>query len=296
MMTCRRCRIAAAGQCGRGDADRHWAEQQTGHAECLDTSEKPDENQQSVQARAVGDDCIHLSTLMCAAHRREILRAIQGPDQRCIVVATQLVEAGVDLDFPVVYRALAGVDSLAQAAGRCNREGRLPGPGEFHVFVAPTRPPRGTLENGAKVMSGYLLDGAIDLFAPDLPARYFAELKDLAGITSEITGLERARNFPEVDRRFRMIDNEGTPVIAPYGDWRSKVAAARAVPCIGTFRGLQPYTVSLDDRFFQDLQARGCLEPLLPGSEACWVVMPRFAEVYSQRFGFGGGDMPFLEG
>ncbi len=247
-------------------------------------------------ARAVGEGCIHLSTLMCAAHRREILRAIQRPDQRCIVVATQLVEAGVDLDFPVVYRALAGVDSLAQAAGRCNREGRLPEPGEFHVFVAPTSPPRGTLENGAKLMKGYLLDGGTDLFAPDLPARYFADLTDLAGIASEIPGLEKARNFPGVDRKFRMIDNEGTPVIAPYGDWQRKVSAVRAAPCIDTFRGLQPYTVSLDDRFFKGLEARGCLEPLLPGSEACWAVMPRFAGVYSGRFGFGGGDMPFLEG
>lgn len=246
-------------------------------------------------ARAVGEDSIHLSTLMCAAHRRDVLRIIRKPDHPCIVVATQLVEAGVDLDFPVVYRALAGVDSLAQAAGRCNREGRLPEPGEFHVFVAPTRPPRGTLENGAKVMTSYLLKGALDLFDPGLAARYFAELKSLAGFASEIPGLERARNFPEVEHRFRMIDDEGTPVIAPYDGWQPKVAAVRAAPCRETFRGLQPYIVSLDHRFLTDLQARGCLEPLLPGLQTCWTVMPRFAAVYSQRFGFGGGDTPFLE-
>lgn len=246
-------------------------------------------------ARAVGEDCVHLSTLMCAAHRRKKLAEVLPADKRCLVVSTQLVEAGVDVDFPVVYRALAGVDSLAQAAGRCNREGRLPGAGEFHVFVGPTEPPRGVLLKGADLVKGYLSDGGVDLFAPGLPAQYFQDLTSVVDTASPIPALEKRLNFPEVARLFRMIEDEGTPVIAPYGDWREKVDAVRASPGIKTFRGLQPYTVSLDNRWLKELRAKGALEALLPGSEESWIVTQGYEGVYSDRFGFGGGETPFLE-
>ena len=99
----------------------------------------------------------HLSGLMCAQHRSDTIADIKqglvarrqalaaGQNAAPIrVISTQLVEAGVDIDFPVVYRALAGLDSIAQAAGRCNREGRLD-KGEVHVFVPPKPAPPGLL-------------------------------------------------------------------------------------------------------------------------------------------------------
>jgi CRISPR-associated endonuclease/helicase Cas3 len=111
-----------------------------------------------LRERAGREGCWHLSALMCAQHRSDTIAAIKAAlDARrravaegCTpmpvrVVSTQLVEAGVDLDFPVVWRALAGVDAIAQAAGRCNREGRLPQPGQVHVFVPPTASPPGLL-------------------------------------------------------------------------------------------------------------------------------------------------------
>ncbi|MBF0311582.1 MAG: CRISPR-associated helicase Cas3' [Magnetococcales bacterium] len=85
-----------------------------------------------------GEGCFHLSALMCPEHRtrklKEIKARLQSPNAPCRVVSTQLVEAGVDIDFPVVYRSLAGLDAIAQAAGRCNREGQLEGLGITRVF------------------------------------------------------------------------------------------------------------------------------------------------------------------
>ena len=95
---------------------------------------------------------LHLSALMCGEHRSRVIADIKrrlhcGESVR--VVSTQLVEAGVDLDFPVVYRALAGLDSLAQAAGRCNREGNLER-GQVIVFVPPKPAPAGPLRRAAE--------------------------------------------------------------------------------------------------------------------------------------------------
>ncbi|MBP8151581.1 MAG: CRISPR-associated endonuclease Cas3'', partial [Xylophilus sp.] len=108
--------------------------------------------------RLMPEGTLHLSALMCGAHRKDVIAHIkerlqakrEGRDTRPLrVVSTQLVEAGVDIDFPLVYRALAGLDSIAQAAGRCNREGRMQGLGRVVVFVPPDRPPLGHLRKGA---------------------------------------------------------------------------------------------------------------------------------------------------
>jgi len=100
---------------------------------------------------------VHLSANLCGEHRSRLIRYIKWRLKKgcaLCVVSTQLIEAGVDVDFPVVFRAFAGLDSIAQATGRCNREGKLPdGPGRVFVFNPPQPSPLGLLrkvENTAK--------------------------------------------------------------------------------------------------------------------------------------------------
>ena len=96
----------------------------------------------------------HLSTNQCAAHRRAIFDVIKQrlKDGKPVVcISTQLIEAGVDISMSCVIRALGGLDSIAQAAGRCNREGKLPQLGEVVVFRAEEGAPSGSLKQGQDI-------------------------------------------------------------------------------------------------------------------------------------------------
>lgn len=173
-------------------------------------------------ARLVGDDCLHLSALMLPDHRRQVLDEVRrrlNNAEPCRLVATQLIEAGVDVDFPVVYRALAGVDSLAQAAGRCNREGRLGHRGgRFVVFIAASEPPRGILATAAGTTRVLLARGPVDLADPELYRRFYGLLYDTVDTDAKnLAGLRRDRDFPAIAERYRLIDDGGQlPVVI---DW-----------------------------------------------------------------------------
>lgn len=120
---------------------------------------------------------IHLSALMCAEDRSDVISDIKeklrkGEPVR--VVSTQLVECGVDIDFPVVFRAMAGLDSVAQSAGRCNREGKLE-KGTVYLFDSPTKNPPGLMRKGADVTRDLLEECDYNLYlSPDLYNKYFS--------------------------------------------------------------------------------------------------------------------------
>jgi CRISPR-associated endonuclease/helicase Cas3 len=216
------------------------------------------------------------------------------------VVATQLVEAGVDIDFPVVFRAFAGLETLAQAAGRCNRE-YAPVPGRFIVFRAPTEPPAGSLRAGLKTALRFYQDGRIDLHDPDIFPRYTKEvLQSQESDKCQVLTSERDLDFPESARRFKMIDQSGASVIVPYGEGWERAQALRAKalrqiePLRDGLRGIQRYTVTLYEQEFRRLRREGLLEPLFARAET---EVPAFQETlwvipgnvqpssYCERFG-----------
>lgn len=177
-----------------------------------------------------GEAVFHLSASMCAAHRTDVLdriRARLSSSRPCAVVSTQLIEAGVDIDFPVVYRALAGLDSIAQAAGRCNREGRLP---RGQVFVFESDIPRGAglhaIRQGAQTTSEVvaLHDDLLSLEAID---QYFrlsywnrSEEWDKHAVLDlfKVAGSGPHFQFREGAHRYRLIPDLQEPVIVPYGE------------------------------------------------------------------------------
>jgi CRISPR-associated endonuclease/helicase Cas3 len=159
---------------------------------------------------------------MCAEHRRtaitEVRRRLRA-NEVCKLVATQLVEAGVDLDFPLVYRALAGFDTLAQAAGRCNREGTH-AQGVLRVFRPATRPPGTSLLQRLRCADSMLKQRSRDIFDPQLYPAFFAELKHFFNPDEKgVMAAEIDADFPRVSELFRMIEDDfSIPVVAPYAD------------------------------------------------------------------------------
>lgn len=181
-------------------------------------------------------EAIHLSALMCGAHRAKVIATIRERLAQRIptrVVSTQLIEAGVDVDFPVVYRALAGLDSIAQAAGRCNREGQLresdgePIPGTMVVFVPPKPAPPGYLRMAQDCGRQLLAEDVEDPLAPERFTRFFEELYWKYGRNLDRHGiLDDLKNRPKLDFRFRTAaakfriidDTQQATVIVRYGE------------------------------------------------------------------------------
>ncbi|HUX65090.1 CRISPR-associated helicase Cas3' [Sulfuricella sp.] len=165
---------------------------------------------------------LHLSALLCGAHRSAIIADIKARLKRgepLRVISTQLVEAGVDLDFPVVYRALAGLDSIAQAAGRCNREGGLTGKGKVVVFVPPKPAPKGLLRFGEDATKDVWYKRPEKPLARELFTRYFNRFlsmpnldeHDIAGALKCGSGLEV--QFRTAAEKFRLIDDRETQAV-----------------------------------------------------------------------------------
>lgn len=227
---------------------------------------------------AMPEGTLHLSALMCAAHRSKVIKEIRGrlkSNRPTRVVSTQLVEAGVDLDFPVVYRALAGLDSIIQSAGRCNREGRLDS-GRVVVFVSPTTPPPGAISQAiGSTIPTLKLNETDNIDQPEIIEQYFSHL--FHQISSEdadkmnrllVSEADELRvQFRTAARRFRMIDDRNShTVYVRYDEQAEKLLEQlRYHPTRELLRELQKYSVTLYDYQFREMLQRGTVEEISPG-------------------------------
>ena len=220
-------------------------------------------------------DCYHLSARMCPVHRRKKIAEIkmlleEGND--CRVISTQLIEAGVDIDFPVVYRTMTGIDSIAQAAGRCNREGKLP-VGDVYIFKSTESYGKATSwQNLVAEVGEMALMGSPDPLSLSTVADYFRRLyhfKKDGGLDEKniIFSLEeRSREFAfpfeDIADAFRIIDQGTKDVVIPYDDnARAKIAGLRTTEFPWKYlRELQGYTVSIYPRELREMERMKMIE------------------------------------
>ena len=253
----------------------------------------------------------HLSAQMCGHHRSDVLAEVKNcisSGERCLLVSTQLIEAGVDIDFPCVCRELAGVDSLVQAAGRCNREGRLRGCGRFIVFESseydiPSGYLRIAAQKGSETIS--LSKYQENMLGEESVAKYFTLLyadvqkgnatgMDKYLVLGELLPNKRpttademfAFKFRELGEKFKLIDTCNCSVIIPYGEeGRTLCEQLRTTYAPSEqrrlARKLQRYAVSLYGDKPMDRNGNLLAEKV----HDCYWVMTSPEQYYSSEFG-----------
>jgi len=232
----------------------------------LDTLDLPDD-------KAV----FHLSTRMCGAHRRatleEVRQRLQSGDA-CRLISTQVIEAGVDVDFPLVLRAIGPLDRIVQAAGRCNREGKLP-TGHMIVFEPEDGGvPPGPYRIGTHTTIALLQSSDIDPHDPSIYEHYFEQFYRYVDLDEhKVQAIRKTFDYPEVSRAFRMIADETQPVVVKYLDPQEPGRVERLLVEVQQqpsltykyLRKLQPYMVNLRQNELVFAQQRGLAIEVLPG-------------------------------
>ncbi|CAN7285802.1 CRISPR-associated helicase Cas3' [Rhizobium sp. LjRoot30] len=263
------------------------------------------------EAQAAGlSGLVHLTTRQYAAHRREILadvrqRLIDGAP--CRVIATSLVEAGVDVDFPKVWRAEAGLDSIAQAAGRCNREGKRPVEESIvTVFSAPDYPPPSEIK-GLIADTGRMIDKYEDLLSPDAIAAYFGEVYWRVGIKGldrkailnrflmDRTGTDFA--YRSVAADFRMIESEMVPVIIARDEVAKKAVdelGVAEIPSGLLARKLQTYVLQIPLKARHLMLENGHAAYIHPKIRGDQFAVLQTASMYGEEIGLLWEDADYL--
>lgn len=260
----------------------------------------------------------HLTTLMCAKHRSEVLAEVRvrlKAGEPCRLVSTSLIEAGVDISLPTVYRAEAGLDSVAQAAGRCNRNGeRAAELSEVRVFAtansdwAPPPELRQFAQAAQEVMRKPQFRD--DPLSPSAIEAYFRLLYwqkgdkelDAANLLGLCAG-SRIDSLPleTLAAKFRMIETVQAPVIVPFKVNDKDDEARHAIDGLryaeksgGLARKLQPYLVQLPRNGFDALRKAGAIQPVAPEKWGEQFMELVNMDIYSREFGIWWEEPTFM--
>ena len=225
--------------------------------------------------RDEAEGCYHLSALMCPEHRTATLNKIRSAlldGSPCRVISTQLIEAGVDIDFPVVFRSAAGIDSIAQAAGRCNREGKLLEGGRVFVFSPEDASPPGHFRQTAQTADSVMRHHD-DFLSLEAVTEYFRTLYWMKGgkldeyqILDDLGEGAKNGDFPfkVVDKKFKIIEDGAEPIIIPWNREAEKIISGlRYSEYPASFaRKAQRFTVQIYPKALSSLECAGSVERL----------------------------------
>lgn len=264
--------------------------------------------------------CLHLSARMCPRHRSKVLekvRSLLDKHKSVILVATKVIEAGVDISFPIVYRDQSGIDSLAQAAGRCNRHGEVQAGGVVYSFESsdyPIPPCLVDLKVAASVARDIRsIHPDSDMLAPDVIRRFFELYYTARGDQTTSNGDTSSRwdetgvlsqsccqygqketfrsiNFPEISKRFQIIPEGQHQIMIPWGIQGERIRRALQLqqkkiimPNQKLFRYIQSYSITIYDQDWIALESEGRLESYANG---LIYVLPTLDSYYDSNTGF----------
>lgn len=224
-------------------------------------------NVQKLYEKIKGEGVYHLSTFMYPHHRQKRLNTIRdrlAAGEKCIVIATSLVEAGVDLDFQNVYRELAGIDSMIQAAGRCNREGERDKEDSFAYYfqLEESRKVPGQeqqIDTAKQVIRRYE-----DISSLEAVQEYFTRLYNFKGSALDKKGIledfKRGQfSFASVGKKFKLIEQNTKTILIPVEQRAKEIAEELKFKGVSQklIREAGKYCINVYDNLFQKMYSAG---------------------------------------
>ena len=248
---------------------------------------------QRIYKQLEGEGVYHLSTSMYPKHRRRTLREIRErlqKNKKCILISTSLVEAGVDLDFQSVYRELAGVDSMIQAAGRCNREGLRPAK-ESKVYIFQFEGKENVLGQRQQIdVAKSVIADNRDISDMESITQYFEMLYHIKGDSLDKKKIldefqNKRYNFAKVGKEFKLIEQDTKTIFINYEE------EANETLCLLKERGFtrsgmrkaSQYCVTVYENEFNKLYGIGAIQPISEDIEDFYELT--YKEKYTEKIG-----------